>query len=354
MKNDNNNKFSIVLINLNNEHSIEETIRSLIQQNGDFELIIVDAGSSDNSLGIIKQFENICFVKTYYHSHYLPSLNINQAREIGVNLSSGNIICFVDSDCIYPNYWIEMLEDDFKKSEITAVFGPRFPDKGEGLGTLVRRFEGYKSRKYLCNEIKIFNKFSKDMFLFAGCNLAIRKDALQEINLFDKNFSPTSFEDVDLQIRLLIRGYILLFDPRIIIEHIHPLSFNSLLRKSLKSGAGLAILMSKYYETIPIKWSPINDLAIWLSALFIISFIEPSSYKISFFFLYLLFDGLKRIKSPQMFDEKLGDIAYCLILKYVRDIFIAAGFLSKMVSQKFNLSKIENMLLPKARNAENF
>lgn len=98
---------SVIIINYNNECYLSKAITSAIDQVQDFEnyeVIVVDDGSSDSSVSIIKSFGDR--IKPIFLSHGLLNSNFNQQRALKSGLSEalGDIIFLMDGDDIfYPN-----------------------------------------------------------------------------------------------------------------------------------------------------------------------------------------------------------------------------------------------------------
>ena len=89
--------FSIVTVVKNNDKFLEETIKSVLNQSlKDFEYIIVDGKSNDNTLNIIKKYENQI---DYWLSQ--KDNGIYDAFNKGVNLCSGDYIGIINSDDVY-------------------------------------------------------------------------------------------------------------------------------------------------------------------------------------------------------------------------------------------------------------
>ncbi|SOD81228.1 glycosyltransferase family 2 protein [Spirosoma fluviale] len=90
-------KLSIITINLNNALGLQKTIRSVLSQTfQDFEYIIIDGGSRDGSVEIIKQFEDKI---TYWISE--PDAGIYAAMNKGIKASNGEYCQFLNSgDCL--------------------------------------------------------------------------------------------------------------------------------------------------------------------------------------------------------------------------------------------------------------
>lgn len=87
-------RFSVVIPLYNKEHYIEKTIRSVLDQTcTDYEIIVVDDGSSDNSLALAQKFASD-------RVRIIPQENqgVSVARNTGILNASGEFICFLDAD----------------------------------------------------------------------------------------------------------------------------------------------------------------------------------------------------------------------------------------------------------------
>ena len=88
-------ELSVITINLNNATGLLKTMRSVLSQTfNDFEYIIVDGESSDNSVDLIKEF-NTKFQNLYWISE--PDSGIFNAMNKGINLSKGKYLLFLNS-----------------------------------------------------------------------------------------------------------------------------------------------------------------------------------------------------------------------------------------------------------------
>jgi glycosyltransferase involved in cell wall biosynthesis len=86
-------KLSIITVNLNNSAGLEKTIESVVSQtSSDFEYIVIDGGSSDGSLEVIKKFEDKI---TYWISE--PDDGIYHAMNKGIRLAKGEFCQFLNS-----------------------------------------------------------------------------------------------------------------------------------------------------------------------------------------------------------------------------------------------------------------
>jgi glycosyltransferase involved in cell wall biosynthesis len=113
--------FSIVIPTYNRAAFISETIESVINQTySDWELIVIDDGSTDNTKEIIQAIiQNDNRIKYRYQNNSERSA----ARNNGINNSNGEYICFLDSDDQFlPNHLEILYEEIIKKKTPIALF----------------------------------------------------------------------------------------------------------------------------------------------------------------------------------------------------------------------------------------
>ena len=111
-------KLSIITINYNNACDLKQTIQSVIEQTwGDFEYLIIDGGSTDSSLEIIKQYQNQI---DYWVSE--PDKGVFHAMNKGIEQSSGEYLLMLNSgDCLANNKVLEKVFDlNFYTEDILA------------------------------------------------------------------------------------------------------------------------------------------------------------------------------------------------------------------------------------------
>jgi glycosyltransferase involved in cell wall biosynthesis len=179
-------KVSIITINLNNFSGLKKTLLSIINQTFiDFELIIIDGGSNDESLELIKAHEqNI----TFWVSE--PDKGIYDAQNKGIGKATGDYCIFMNSgDAFYDK---DVLEKVFSVERTSDVI----------FGNLLRVEKGIK-------ELIIFPKVMTYMF-FHKVGLCPQatfvKTSLHKANPFNCNFKI--FADRDFYMKLLMENKI--------------------------------------------------------------------------------------------------------------------------------------------------
>ena len=107
--------FSVVLPTFNRSNFITGAINSLLNQTyDDWELIIVDDGSTDNTKKVVEQFSKKDSRIKY---HYQKNSERSAARNNGINKTKGNYICFIDSDDLYEEGYLNALHKFIQKNE---------------------------------------------------------------------------------------------------------------------------------------------------------------------------------------------------------------------------------------------
>lgn len=111
-------RFSIITICYNSEKTIERTLKSvLVQTYTDYEYIIVDGASKDNTMNIVKQYEPLFEGRMKWMSE--PDKGIYNAMNKGIMRSSGDIIGIVNSDdWLEPNA-LQILVDEINQDPST-------------------------------------------------------------------------------------------------------------------------------------------------------------------------------------------------------------------------------------------
>lgn len=124
-----NRKISVIVPVYNVETYLEECVSSIVKQTfGDFEIILVDDGSTDNS-------GNICDNLTVKYSGYdikvihKPNGGLSSARNEGIKVSCGEYLCFIDSDdCIRENFLEALLEGCSRGAKMAVCPIEKFKD----------------------------------------------------------------------------------------------------------------------------------------------------------------------------------------------------------------------------------
>ena len=186
------NKVSVIIPARNEEEYIERCIKSIQNQDfGNYEIIVVDNGSTDNtkliaeSLGAKVVFESIA--------------GLPRARETGRKEAQGEYLVYLDADMVIPRNYLSKIVAGFDKhSEISAISNPfSFYDGG---------FIIYLMGTIFFNIYAVFRSMNLLKGVFGG-SFAVRRDVIEEIGGFDSNIEFYG-EDTNISKRILEKGKI--------------------------------------------------------------------------------------------------------------------------------------------------
>ncbi len=175
---------SIVVPAFNEEKYIRDCLLSVRNQKYDknYELIVVDNGSSDSTARIAKEHAD----KVVYE----PKKGVAHARQRGYEAARGNIIAYTDADTIVDEYWLNEIEKSFEDG-IVGAYGLIHLSDGTALDKLLAKygFTAFLKINHACGFPQC-----------VGMNFAVRKAALDAVGGF--NTELKSAEDIDLSMRL--------------------------------------------------------------------------------------------------------------------------------------------------------
>ena len=221
---------SVVIPNYNGAETIGKCLdAAFASRYGNFEVIVVDDHSEDNSVEIIKKFP--CrLISLDKHS------GASKARNTGALQSNGDIIFFTDSDCLLNEDTLSIINSSFSKVDPHTIIGGTYAKKSYDKGF----FNLFQSLFVYYSETK--NVKTPDYI--AAHAMAMERETFIKSKGFPEEFLPI-IEDVEFTHRLKREGCILLMNPEIQVRHI----FNFTLYRSMRN----AVRKSKYWVMYSIK-----------------------------------------------------------------------------------------------------
>ena len=160
---------SVVVPALNEEEYITPCLESLISQSyDDYELIVVDGGSSDRTVELAEKYadEVIVFKGP-----------VGAARNIGVKRSRGGILAFIDADTVACHSWLEVISESFEERRVVGVTGPTLPIDGNAVDNIC-----YKASTTYLQKILL----RLGILHVVGFNCAYRREPFLKVGGFDE------------------------------------------------------------------------------------------------------------------------------------------------------------------------
>lgn len=185
-------KISVLMPVYNSSNFVAKSIESILNQSfGNFELVIIDGGSTDNTLKIVYSFEDrrIRVVESKKRIPLIESLNH------GIQISNGEFIARQDADDISNPQRLEKQYSTFCHDKNLAVLGSSYALIDEN-GTITSR--QFMKKQIDCKDLEEHNQLCHGSVMF-------RKDVVLKEGLYDVLF-PTC-EDYELWCRIINKGY---------------------------------------------------------------------------------------------------------------------------------------------------
>ncbi|MBN2589761.1 MAG: glycosyltransferase family 2 protein [Sedimentisphaerales bacterium] len=172
--------FSIIIPTYNASKHLPSLLKSLqLQTIKDYELIIIDSSSTDNTIEIADSY-NACVIKIDKEN-----FDHGSTRTIAAKKAQGEIIIFLSQDAILcDENSIEYITTPFNKDEqIAAVFGRQLPDKDASIFAQHLRLFNYSENSYV-SELSDKEKHGLRTIFFSNSFSAFKKTTLEEIGFF--------------------------------------------------------------------------------------------------------------------------------------------------------------------------
>lgn len=247
---------SVIIPNLNGADFLRDSINSVLQgSERDFELIVVDNGSTDESRDIIESFADSNVTGIYLDFNTGFSVAVNT----GIKQSKGEYIALFNNDAFAQKDWLQNLLCTIKENpKIFSVASLMLQHKDSSLcddagdyvnllGWACKRGDGLSAGRY---------KTQREVFTACGGAAIYSRKILDKIDLFDENFFAY-LEDVDIGWRARCAGYINVFCPTAVCTHICGATtggkYNDF--KALQSGRNNILLP---YKNLPIFFLILN------------------------------------------------------------------------------------------------
>jgi len=222
LQENNNICASVVIPVYNGANIIEPCLRAISQQkfSKNYEIIVVDDGSNDETALLVKQFRNVRLIMQ-------PNSGPAAARNNGVKQAKGEIIVFMDADCVAKREFLQEIVKPFKNGNIAGVQGSYKTRQKEIIARITQleieeRYEKMKKRIYIDHIGSYAAAYRRNIFLGeAG---------------FDTSFPKASGEDTEFSYRLSSKGHKLQFNPNAVVEHTHPSTLLQYLKVNFVRG----------------------------------------------------------------------------------------------------------------------
>jgi len=226
-------RVSVVVCSYNGGRTLAQCLESLGRlAYPDYEVILVDDGSTDDTPAIAARFPDVKVVR------HPTNAGLSASRNSGLRDATGAIVAYTDSDCFADPDWLAHLVHRLESTGADAVGGPNIsPDDG-WLAAAIAASPGQPTHVLESDQVAEH---------VPGCNMAFRRGPLEAINGFDAQFLRAG-DDVDVCWRLQQAGGWITFAPGAVVWHHRRQTPRSYLRQQSGYGEAEALLRFKHPE----------------------------------------------------------------------------------------------------------
>lgn len=209
-------QYSIIICTYNRVSYLKETIESILSHFADktnYELLIIDNNSTDNTAQVVKEFLHIPLVRYVLETNQ----GLSHARNRGIKEASNEILVFLDDDIdIEPNY-LDVCDKVYNDPNVHIVGGKVLP-----YNTNVP--EWLPNQYYYI--VSIFNPSDSPFYTdkLMGANYSMRREAALKIGWYNielgrKGANLMGGEEVDYLDRARRLDYTILYEPKLVVYH---------------------------------------------------------------------------------------------------------------------------------------
>lgn len=234
-------KYSIIVPVYNRPDEVDELLESLLtQEETDFEVVIVEDGSSVPCQDVCQKYSN----KLDIHYYNKPNSGPGQSRNYGAERAKGEYLLILDSDVVLPKGYLAAVTAELNREPADAFGGP---DAAHPSFTDTQKAISYSMTSFFTTGGIRGGKKKLDKFYPRSFNMGIRRDVYMELG----GFSKMRFgEDIDFSIRIFKADKRCRLFPEAWVWHKRRTDFRKFWRQVYNSGIARINLYKKYPESL--------------------------------------------------------------------------------------------------------
>ncbi len=234
-------RFSIIIPVYNRPAEVQDLLNSLnVQTNKDFEIVIVEDGSS-------ARCEDVCNnaimhglnVKYYYKENEGRSI----ARNYGLDRATGEYFIFFDSDCVIPPDYFAIVAKEFDEHPLDCFGGP---DAAHESFSTTQKAINYTMTSFLTTGGIRGGKVSLEKFTPRTFNMGYSRKVYEQVGGFREMFS----EDIDMSTRIRLAGFSIGLLANAKVWHKRRVDFRKFLRQVYVFGMSRITLKLLYPDSL--------------------------------------------------------------------------------------------------------
>ena len=234
-------RYSFIIPVYNRPEEVDELLNSLTRQtNKNFEVLIVEDGSSVPCKEVVDNYADRLDICYYFKSNSGPG----QTRNYGAERGHGEYLIILDSDCILPEGYLAAVESELQRQKADAFGGP---DRAHDSFTNIQKAINYAMTSFFTTGGIRGGKKKMDKFYPRSFNMGVRRGVYEALG----GFSKMRFgEDIDFSIRIFKNGYTCRLFPDAWVYHKRRTDLKKFFKQVHNSGIARINLYKKYPDSL--------------------------------------------------------------------------------------------------------
>ena len=303
---------TIIVVTMNNLNLLRNCLNSLHAQDYEpIEIIVVDNGSDEDIQGmLLRDFPDFLGVRLDRNYGFAEGNNR------GIERAQGKYIALINNDAVATPQWISSMvsavESDDKVGAVASIIiDGNKPDVLDSFGVGIA-LDGMSRQAMRGRPVpQIMNP--EEVLVFSGCACLLRKEALDEVGDFDKDFFAYC-EDTDLGLRLRWAGWKIVVAPNAYVQHFYSMTVGKFSLQKIyfveRNHVWVAIKNFPWFLLFMLPfvtaWRYIAQTYFILSGKSELNKFTENHSSISLFAIYLKSYISMLLKSPVMFTKRLS------------------------------------------------
>lgn len=317
---------SIVVAIFNRKDELFELLNSLIAQTDkDFEVIIVDDGSSIDLLPTVETFKEMLNIQYFKKPNSGPGLS----RNYGANRAKNDWLVFVDSDVIVEKDYIENIKKNLENTDCAAFGGA---DKAHKGFNLLQKAISYSMTSVFTTGGIRGSKKAVTRFQPRSFNMGVNKEIFLKIGGFSE---MRIGEDPDLSMTIWENGYQTAFFDDIGVYHKRRTDLGKFSKQVYQFGCARPILNQRHPDYVkPTFWFPTLFLLGYVAGI-LEYFLLQKGFVLACYGVYTLVIFLHAL----YLTKNIAIAAQAIITTYIQMFSYGYGFLESWI--KLNVLKMK-------------
>ncbi|MBQ0015374.1 MAG: glycosyltransferase [Bacteroidales bacterium] len=234
-------KYSIIIPVYNRPDEVDELLDSLTHQTvKDFEVVVVEDGSTLKCEAICKKYEEQLTINYHYKDNSGPG----PSRYFGVAHANGLYVLILDSDCVIPPSYIASIDEELSKDSCEAFGGP---DRAHDSFTPIQKAISYGMTSFFTTGGIRGGKKKLDKFYPRSFNMGVKRSVYDDLG----GFSNMRFgEDIDFSTRIFEKGYKCRLFPEAWVWHKRRTDMRKFFKQVFNSGIARINLTKRHPGTL--------------------------------------------------------------------------------------------------------